>query len=517
MAFFRSIFVPAMLAVVPLASIGVRGAGAQGPPAGSAISIPAQRFVLSNGLVVLLSPDHGIPQVAVEVTYHVGSRDEAAGRSGFAHLFEHVMLTGSEHVANGVLSRVVDGNGGTYNGFTVADRTVYYEVVPSNLLETVLWIESDRMGFLLGKFDSTKFTTQREVVRNEVRQKVHDAPYGRAPEIIAAASYDGGSSSSWTDFGRPEDLARASLDDVTSFFRTYYAPSNAVIAIVGDFDPRTVRGMMTKYFGELRGVPAPVRPPAARSVLGAERRLVYEDRVQVPRLFLSWPTVGDDHPDSYALDVLARVMTGARTARLTRGLVFDHPLAASVSALNLTSLRQGRFSIVATPLSVDSLPEVEQVSDEIIARLASEGPSTGEVEAAKAGLALEFVVNLQSQRARADALANGEMLHGDMRHYALQYARLQAVSPADVRRVAARYLGNTRVVLGVVPRGKATRLAHPESTRKVSLSPAGTYQFEDACCDAAKASARDGRDVKPPARPATAVPMQSASERQPWP
>lgn len=263
----------------------------------SRVDLPFERDTLPNGLTVILSEDRSTPMVAVDVWYHVGSKNEEPGRTGFAHLFEHVMFTGSGHVPYGVHDRYTEGVGGGANGSTNNDRTNYFETVPSNYLEAALWLESDRMGWLLDALDLDKLNAQRDIVKNERRQGIDNRPYGRAGELISAALYPEDHSYRWPVIGSMEDLSAASADDVKSFFRLYYAPNNATVAIVGDFDPVQAMAWVAKYFGEIpRGQPL-ARPDVGPVSLSAEKRLVYEDRVQVPRLYLTWPTVGVSHPD----------------------------------------------------------------------------------------------------------------------------------------------------------------------------------------------------------------------------
>src|SRR5438105_3145842 len=330
------------LAAQPLLAQGVR-AGAD------AIKIPYERLTLPNGLEVLLAPDHATPRVAVDVWYHVGSKNEVPGRTGFAHMFEHVMFTGSGHVPYGMHDRLTEGVGGDNNGSTTNDRTNYYENVPSNYLESALWLESDRMGFLLDKLDEAKFAAQRDIVQNERRQGTDNQPYGRASEILTAALLPATHPYSWPVVGYIADLKQATVDDVKQFFRTYYAPNNATLAIVGDFDPAQAKAWVRKYFGDLPRGPAITRPTVPNATPSAEKRLVFEDRVQVPRLYLRWPTVGVDNDDTYALGYLGQVLTSSRTARLTKALVYDRQSAASVFAGNRGAEQSGSFDIQITP------------------------------------------------------------------------------------------------------------------------------------------------------------------------
>src|SRR4051812_40192903 len=249
---------PAAL-LVGIVSLLVCGALAQGPAvapppaAPSAINIPFESYTLPNGVTVILSPDYTTPTVAVNVWYHVGSKNELPGRTGFAHLFEHVMFTGSGHVPYGLHDKLTEGVGGSNNGTTSNDRTTYYETVPSNYLESALWLESDRMGFLLDTLDIAKLNAQRDVVQNERRQTYETRPFGLADEIFSNATYPPSHPYHWSVIGSMVDLSAASVDDVKSFFRIYYAPKNAVLAIVGDFEPAQVKTWVAKYFGDISG------------------------------------------------------------------------------------------------------------------------------------------------------------------------------------------------------------------------------------------------------------------------
>lgn len=447
-----------------------RPAQAQAAPASKpaaapvAIHIPFQHYQLGNGLNVILSEDHATPRVAVDMMYHVGSKNEQVGRTGFAHLFEHVMFTGSAHVPYGLQDRLTEGVGGENNGSTSNDITTYYDVVPSNYLEDALWIEADKIGWLLDALDTAKYNAQRDIVKNERRQRVDNQPYGRVGEIVSAAIYPKGHPYSWPVIGSMTDLSAASIEDVKSFFRLYYAPNNATLTIVGDFDPAQARAWVAKYFGPIaRGRPI-VRPTARPVKLAAEKRLVYEDRVQVPRLYLEWPTVGSQHPDQYALDVLSSILAGERTARLTKTLVYDRQLAANVFAYQDSNEGVGEFAVVITPRPGHSLTELETVTDSLLDRLRREGPSADELQRAKAGMELEFVRGLESNLGKAFQLAIGQVYDNDPAHYAVDYRREQAVSAADVQRVAQAYLTRGRVVLSVVPQGKRDQAAHPEKS-----------------------------------------------------
>jgi zinc protease len=465
--------------VAPLALLVVAccaaGYGSQGQPgAGSdAIRIPFDTYTLPNGLTVILSADRTTPTVAVEAWYHVGSKNELPGRTGFAHLFEHVMFTGSGHVPYGLHDKLTEGVGGSNNGTTSNDRTMYYETVPSNYLESALWLEADRMGFLLDTLDLAKLNAQRDIVKNERRQGMDNQPYGRAEEILAHATYPASHPYSWDVIGSMEDLSAASEDDVKSFFRLYYAPNNAFLSVAGDFDPAQAKTWIANYFGGIPRGNAIVRPSVAPVTLPAEQRLVYEDRVQIPRLYVQWPTIGQRSDDRFALDLLGTILSGPRTARLTKALVYDQQAAAAVSARQTSNEDVGEFLLVVTPRPGHSLTDLEQAADAIIGRFKSEGPTAEEMQKATAGQELTFITGLQSNLGKASQLANGAGFFGDPGYYRTYYERSHAVTAAEVKRVANRYLTNGRVVLSVVPLGKLDQASKPAESKKVTgLAPA---------------------------------------------
>ncbi len=462
-----------ILAALVLLGPGAVPIEAQAPA--PSLSIPFQRYTLPNGLDVILSVSRTTPQVAVDVWYHVGSKNEVPGRTGFAHMFEHVMFTGSGHVPYGMHDRLTEGVGGNNNGSTTNDRTNYYENVPGNYLESALWLESDRMGFLLDKLDQDKFVAQREIVQNERRQGIDNQPYGRAFEILTAAMLPESNPYAWPVVGYMADLQKATVEDVKQFFRVYYAPSNATLAIVGDFDPAEAKAWVARYFGDLpRGAPIS-RPAVAAAEMPGEKRMVFEDRVQVPRLYLAWNAAGENGEDSQALDLLADILSGPRTARLTKALVYDQQSAASVGAFHDTNELNGAMLVFLTPRPGHTLAELEADADSVIARLIREGPTTDELARAIAGVEFRFVSGLESNLGKAETLASGEVFHGDPGWYQKEYARLKATTPADVQRVAARYLTAKRAVLSVVPVGKSEEASKPEQSVKVTVAPDGGH------------------------------------------
>jgi zinc protease len=452
-------WLPAILLMVCVSTVAVT----QSRPSG--IRIPFETYKLANGLTVILAPDSATPTVAVTAWYHVGSKDEKPGRTGFAHLFEHVMFTGAGHTPYGTHDRLTEGVGGSNNGTTMNDRTIYFETVPSNYLETALWLESDRMGFLLEALDVGKLNAQRDIVKNERRQSVDNQPYGLASEILSGAMYPPGHPYSWSVIGSMRDLSAASEEDVKNFFRLYYAPNNAILSIAGDFEVAQAKAWITKYFGSIPKGNLISRPSIRPVTLEKETRLVFEDRVQVPRLYITWPTVGENSDDRFALSVLDAVLTGARTTRLTRALVYDQQSASAVNARQSSSEDTGDFRITITPRPGHSLSELETATEAILDKLKAEGPAKEEIERATAGLEFDFVSGLQSNLGKSMTLADAAGLHNNPGYFQTEYQKMLAVSPADVKRVANKYLTKGRVVLSIVPEGKPDQAAKPsEST-----------------------------------------------------
>ncbi|HEY6806572.1 MAG TPA: pitrilysin family protein [Pyrinomonadaceae bacterium] len=438
-------------------------------PQSSSIKIPFETYKLPNGLTIIMSVDKTTPTVAVNVWYHVGSKNETEGRTGFAHLFEHVMFTGSGHVPYGLHDKLTEGVGGNNNGSTTNDRTNYYENVPSNYLESALWLESDRMGYLLDTLDIAKLNAQRDIVKNERRQSYDNQPYGRVSEIFSAAMYPKGHPYSWPVIGSMTDLSAASEEDVKGFFRIYYAPNNATLAIVGDFDPAQAKEWIKKYFGDLPQNTAVQRPSVPLAKLDASKRLVYEDRVQVPRLYIQWPSVGVKNDDDAPLSVMSSILSGSRTARLTKALVYDNQIASQVFAFQGDNEDVGEFQVVVVPRPGHTLTELEDAVDQVLKKFISEGPTAEELQRAKAGLELGFLRGLESNLGKANQLLDGAVFHGDAGFFSKDYQQTLAVTAADVKRVAAQYLGGNRIVLSVVPKGKRDQAAKSAESENVSL------------------------------------------------
>ena len=455
--------------------------GALSPPAASAQpatapvqvpSIPVTQFVLPNGLTVLLSENHSAPITAVVVWYHVGSRNERAGRSGFAHFFEHMMFTGSQHVPEGQHFKILESIGADLNGTTNNDRTLYYEVVPSNETETALWLESDRMGFLPPAMTEERLSAQRNIVQNERRQGVDNQPFGLQNDIVYSALFPPENPYSWSVIGSLADLQAASMADVKGFFGEYYAPNNATLSIVGDFKPAAVKALVERYFGDIPRGPAITRAPIPAAKLVSEKRLVLEDaRTSLPQMRILWPTVGTDNADRYALSALSSILTADRTSRLTKLLVHERQLVTNVGAFNTSYERAGFFAINVVPRPNASLTQIETVIDSVLSSLVVTPPTPREVGRARNFRTVSAVTGLQSDLQKAMTLADGASTYGDPLATFKQIPLYAAVTPADVQRVVRQYLTNGRVVLSMVPAGKLETVAKPSLPYK-NVTPA---------------------------------------------
>ncbi|HEY7171460.1 MAG TPA: pitrilysin family protein [Vicinamibacterales bacterium] len=429
------------------------------------MNIPFTKHTLANGLDVLLHEDRACPIVAVNLWYHVGSKNEVPGRTGFAHLFEHLMFEGSQHHDKGYFPPL-QGAGGSLNGSTNADRTNYWEVVPSNALELALWMESDRMGYLLPALTQAKFSNQRDVVLNERRQNYENRPYGLAPMAMLAALFPPDHPYHWTTIGEIADLNAAQLDDVRTFFSTYYHPANASLSIAGDIDTEEALALARAYFEDLASGPAvaPVRPAAAELV--GDRRLLLEDRVELPRLYIAWLTPAMFADGDADLDLAADILANGKTSRLYRRLVYDERIATDVSAAQNSREVAGFFQVAATAAPGHTLEELERAIGEEIALLGAAGPSDDEIERGRVQAEAQFMFRLQTVGGfggKGDQLNAYNTFIGDPDFFTRDLSRYQQVTPASLRAAVARYLpAGCRVTLSIVPRGRAA-LAMPGS------------------------------------------------------
>jgi zinc protease len=418
-----------------------------------ALRVPVTVDTLPNGLTLIVHEDRTVPVVTTNVWYHVGSGDEKVGRTGFAHLFEHLMFMGSKNAPYPQFDRLLEAAGANNNGSTNSDRTNYYESGPASALPLMLWLEADRLGWMLETMDVPKVDLQRDVVKNERRQSYENQPYGMASEALSAAIYPPGHPYSWSTIGSMADLSAASLDDVKDFFRTYYAPNNATIVVAGAVDPDSVRQAVRTMFAEIPRGPAITRPKVAPFTL-RDTVLVLEDRVQLPRVYLAWHTVPEFSADDAALDIASYVLSGARNSRLTQALVYDREIATSTSAFNDAARLDGDFTIVATARPGFGLDTLKSVIDAELGRLAAGGPTARELEQAKNAIEAQFLNRLEFSSAKADQLNAYFYAKGTPDWFQQDLERYRRVTAADVQRVVRQHLLAGRVTLSVVPQGK---------------------------------------------------------------
>ena len=422
----------------------------------TAVELHYEKQTLANGLDVIVHEDRGVPIVAVNLWYHVGSKNEVAGRTGFAHLFEHLMFEGSEHHNKGFFHPLQQA-GALLNGSTNTDRTNYWEVVPTSALELALWLESDRMGYLLPALTPERFETQRDVVLNERRQNYENRPYGLGLMALTAALYPPDHPYNWMTIGASEDLRAMQFEDVRAFFRTYYHPTNASLSLAGDIDATTAFELAEKYFGEIPPGEKPQRI-AAQATLSGEQRLLLEDRVELPRVYMAWHTPAMFEPGDAESDLLADLLANGKTSRLYQTLVYNGRIALDVSAFQHSREIGSFFLLAATAAPGRSLTEIAAVIDEAIQRVADEGPTADEMERGLAQAEAHFMYRLQTVGGfggKSDQLNAYNVFRGDPSFFASDLARYRQATPESVRDIARRHLAfDRRVLLSIVPRGQ---------------------------------------------------------------
>jgi len=410
-----------------------------------------EKYVLPNGLQVILHLDKKLPVVHVNQWFHVGSKNEKRGRTGFAHLFEHLMFQGSKN-ATGEYFTWVERAGanlreGGVNGTTGNDRTNYFATVPSGNLEYLLWLESDRMATLLDGLDEAKLNNQRDVVKNERRQSYENAPYGRAGELFATYMYPPDHPYSWPVIGSQEDLTAATLDDVKEFFRTYYTPNNMSLVITGDFDPEEAKRLVKKYFGTIPSGPALARPAQWIPELNSERIVEVADRVPQTRVYLCWHSPAYFGPQDAALDVAAAVLTDGLSSRLNKALVYDRQICTAVSAYQDSMEIAGNFCVELTLRPDASATEAETIVDAEIARLAKEGPTAEELDRVKNKIEFGFVSSLEAIGGfggKADMLNKYNTYLGTPNKFETDFERYRSLTPEDVRAAVERWINNDK-------------------------------------------------------------------------
>ncbi len=448
-----------LLLVLLLAAAGApaRARADEAPAPAGVPHLAFELYRLDNGLTVVLHQDRTVPLVGVHVEYDVGSKDEKPNLTGFAHLFEHLMFEGTEHLPKGAADRLLTAAGASGNGSTSQDSTVYWEQAPSNALDQLLYIESERMGWLLPTLDQAKLDNQRQVVLNELRQNYQMRPYGMAYERIMENLWDPEFPYHWLPIGTEKDVEAATLPEVREFFQKWYGPENAVLAIAGDFDPAQAKALVEKWFGSIPARPKPTRSVPDPKPLTEEKSVTMEDNVQLPRLYIAWQTPRVYAPGDAALDVLADILSDGKSARLVDRLEMRERIAQGVSAGQSSMALASEFMVVATPKPGISLDRLLREIDDEIARIAAQPPTPLEVERARNKILAGAVFGLEAVGGfggRAATLANYTVRTGDPGYLERDLARYRALTPADVSEAARTYLKkDARVVLRVVPGG----------------------------------------------------------------
>jgi zinc protease len=422
------------------------------------IEVSYTTFTLPNGLRVILHEDHSVPIATVNTWYHVGSARERTGRTGFAHLFEHLMFMGSGHVKPGEFDEWLEATGGENNASTGNDRTNYYINVPSNALELALFLESDRMGYLLDTMTPKTVDAQRDVVKNERRQSYENRPYGLAQPTIGEMLYPEGHPYHWPVIGYMPDLTAASHEDVVNFFKKFYAPSNASLVVAGDIDPAKTRTLIEKWFADVKAAPPPEPMAIPGVALTSVQKKTLTDKVQLPRLYLAWLTPPHLAPGDAELDIVADVLAGGKNSRLYKRLVYDMQIAQDVSAFQGSSSLSSAFQIIATARPGHTIAELQKVIDEEVQKLQREAPTAHEIERSLNQIEASFynrMERLGGFGGKADQLNSYFSETGNADWFNEDLNRYRALSPTDIRAAAAQFLPpDKRVELVVEPEKK---------------------------------------------------------------
>jgi len=418
----------------------------------SILDLSYKKYKLNNGLEVILYQDKSLPTVAVNIWYRVGSANESEGKTGFAHLFEHMMFQGSQHIPKEGHFHYIQEAGGTLNGSTSIDRTNYFESLPANYLELALWLESDRMGFLIPALTQEKLNNQKDVVMNERRQRYENQPYGLSWEILFSNLFSKDHPYSWPTIGWMKDIEKFELNDVIEFFKKYYAPNNASLVIGGNFEIQNAIELVEKYFGEIKsGIPVePIKAPEQK--LFESKEIIHEDNVQLPRIHLAWHTTKAFDTDDAALDILAEILSGGKNSRLNKSLVFEKQIAQDVSAFQYSAKLTGTFIIVST---AKPNVELDLIKKEIFAqleKLISEGVKDEELQKAKNSFKSSFVYALQKLDNVVDHMNYYNFHLNEPNSFAYDLNRYESITADDVVDAAKKYLTQNFVQLNVIPK-----------------------------------------------------------------
>jgi zinc protease len=418
------------------------------------LNLPYEKYKLSSGLEIILFQNNTLPFTAVNIWYKAGSANEVKGKTGLAHLFEHMMFQGSKNVPKEMHFKYIQEAGGTLNASTSFDRTNYFEKIPSNDLELALWLESDRMGFFLEALDQVKLDNQKSVVLNERLERYDNQPYGLAWEKLIANLYPENHPYNWPTIGHYNDIESYTLDDVRSFFQQYYSPANATIVIAGNFEVDKIKSLIEKYFGEIKNNSTPTAINSKPFQLNQNKFLLFEDKVNLERIYIAWHSQSAFGPDDAALDILSDLLTGSKNARLTKKLVYELELVQDVNTMQFSGKYGGHFMIVATAKPDKSLEEIKKIILNEISILAEETISTRELERSKIVIKSNFIYSLQNIDTIADTLNLYNFYLGQPNSFNFDLNRYNSVSDEDIKRIVKKYFQTCFVELRIVPEGK---------------------------------------------------------------
>ena len=497
-------FRPFSKAVLSFALILIAAACTKAPQQDK-LSIPFEKYTMPNGLQVILSTDHSDPMISYAIMYHVGSSREVPGKTGFAHLFEHLLFGGSENVPTGKFDKVIEGMGGSNNGGTSRDMTVYWEQFPKNALEKILWLESDRMGFFINSVTQRLMAIQQNVVQNEKRQYEDNSPYGFTEYVIDQNLYPKGHPYSWEVIGEMEDLKNASLDDVKTYYEKFYGPKNATLVLAGDFNPDSVKILIDKYFGEIKShgqvEPRAPMPASLRETV----KLYHEDNfANVPEITMVWPVSEAYTKDSYALDFLARLLSDGKKAPLYKVLVKEKELTSRTSAYNNSEELTGEFTITVRANEGKTLKEIEDAVSEAFSRFEKEGITDKDIERIKASSEMNFYQGINSVLGKSFQLASYNTFLSDPGFIEKDIENIKAVTREDVLRVYDKYIkGKPHIVTSFVPKGRTDEMAEnsiPANVKEENITEASQVEIADTGKDEiVKTASLIDRTKEPPA------------------
>jgi zinc protease len=495
--------IPSILMATALIMLSV--SSCKKTPAADKLSIGYEKYIMPNGLQVILHEDHSNPMMAYAIVYHVGSSREIPGKTGFAHLFEHLLFGGSENVEPGRFDKIIEGVGGNNNGGTGRDMTMYYEMFPKNAFEKILWLESDRMGFFINSITPRLMAIQQNVVQNEKRQSVDNSPYGFTQEVIYKNLYPEGHPYSWDVIGDMTDLKNANLDDVRNFYSNFYGPNNATLVIAGDFAPDSVKILIDKYFGEIKahGVVAP--RSAMPAVLTETKKLYHEDNfANVPEINMVWPVPESYSKDMYPLDFLAKILSEGKKAPMYKVLVKEKELTASADAYNSSSELTGEFTISVRANEGKTLKEIEDAIFEAFTRFEKDGITDKDVERIKASSEMNFYQGLNSVLYKAFNLANYNTFLNDPGFIEKDIENIKAVTKDDIIRVYNQYIKDKpHVVTSFVPKGLNEAIAEKSVLAEIkeeNINEASQVEIAEAGKEEiVKTPSSLDRSVEPPA------------------